>query len=176
MLILSGFSLRGQSYPNHGLVLRDDIGETDNTDLDPNNGLHCISFSGCCNKSVPLSQRGEFVFPGGATQVPTMGSVGTTGYYRNRGNDQIFLNRLSTGTIQGIFECQIRTQSTQTMYDSFYIGVYDADSGKHLVLHSHYVQGVVIAIHVPSVLSPAICGFDPVSINLESGLSQPYTV
>ena len=121
------------SYPNHGLVLRDDIGETDNNNLNPNNGLHCVSFSGCCNSSS--SQRGEFVFPGG-TLVPTLGNVGNTGYYRNRQSDRIFLNRQPTGTIQGIFECRIRTEPSQTMYDSFYIGVYDTESGKCLVLCS----------------------------------------
>ena len=123
--------MKGQSYPNHGLVLRDDIGETDNIDLNPNNALHCISFPGCCdNTSVASSQRGEFVFPGGTTPVPTLGRVGDTGYYRNRQGDRVLLNRQPTGTIQGIFECRIRTESTQTTYDLFYIGVYDVDSGK----------------------------------------------
>ena len=114
-------------------MLRDDIRETDNTDLNPNNGLHCMSFSGCCVNPVPSLQRGEFVFPGGATLVPILGGVGDTGYYRNRRDDRIFLNRQPTGMIQGLFECRIRTEPSQTMYDSFYIGVYDADSGECLV-------------------------------------------
>ena len=126
----TGFSLGGQSYPNHGLVLREDIGETDSSDLDPNNGLHCISFSGCCVSPVATGQRGEFYFPDSTLQVPILGNVGSNGYYRNRAADRIILNRQSSGTITGIFECRIRTESSQTSYQLFYIGVYDADSGE----------------------------------------------
>ena len=82
-IFLLGFSLGGQSYPNHGLVLREDIGEIDTSDLDPNNGLNCISFSGCCDSGL----RGEFYFPGSTIQVPVMGNVGSNGYYRNRAAD-----------------------------------------------------------------------------------------
>ena len=63
-------------------------------------------------------------------QVPTLGNIGSNGYYRNRAADRIFLNRQSSGTITGIFECRIRTESSQTSYQLFYIGVYDADSGE----------------------------------------------
>ena len=128
-----GFSLRGRSYPNHGLVLRDDIGETVITNMvrDPDSGLHCISdFSPCCDSSVAREQRGEFLFPDGTTQVPIESGASFSGYYRTRAADRIFLNRLSFGTVQGIFQCQIRNEPTQTSFDLFYIGVYDADSGK----------------------------------------------
>ena len=58
-----GFSLKGQSYPNHGLVLIDDIRETDTNDLDPNDGLHCVSdLTDCCTSGDRLL-RGEFDFP-----------------------------------------------------------------------------------------------------------------
>ena len=70
------------------------------------------------------------MFPDGTTQVPIESGAGSSGYYRTRAADRVFLNRLSSGTIQGIFQCQIRNEPTQTSYDLFYIGVYDADSGK----------------------------------------------
>ena len=127
--LLAGFSLRDQSYPNHGLVTREDVGETDTRDFDPDNGLHCIGFDGCCVSSAPADQRGQFVFPGGTSYVPIESNIGTTGYYRTRGDDRIFLHRRG-GTIQGIFQCLIRSESSQTMHDTFYIGVYDADSGQ----------------------------------------------
>ena len=63
-------------------------------------------------------------------QVPILGNVGSNGYYRNRAADRIILNRRSSGTITGIFECRIRTESSQTSYQLFYIGVYDVDSGE----------------------------------------------
>ena len=130
-IVLTGFSLRGQTYPNHGLVLRETIGETDNSDLDPNNGLNCVSFSGCCVGPVPASQRGEFYFPGSTNPVPVLDSIGSSGYYRNRASDRVILNRRSPdGTTTGIFECRIRTDSSQTELQTFYIGVYDAGAGE----------------------------------------------
>ena len=120
-----GFSIGGQTYPNHGLVLISDIGE-DNSD--PGNQLHCVSdLHTCC--SGLSSFRGEFDFPDG-TQVPTMGAA-TQGYYRNRGlSDRIFLNRQSSGTTQGLFRCRIVTSQTSVSLPAeFYIGVYDTNSG-----------------------------------------------
>ena len=126
---IPGFSLRGQSYPNHGLVLIDDIGETDSTDRDPDNGLHCVSdLSTCC--SAGSAFRGDFDFPNG-TEVPvsvTMMMMNV--YYRNREADRIFLNRRPGGTTQGLFWCRIVTSQTSTTSPAeLYIGVYSADSG-----------------------------------------------
>ena len=124
----TGFSLNGQLYPNHGLVTREEIGETDSNDLDLNDGLNCIGFDGCCVSTAPADQRGQFVLPGTTTTVPILSSIGSTGYFRSRGSDRIFLNRRG-GSAQGVFQCLIRTDSSQTTYDTFYIGVYDANSG-----------------------------------------------
>ena len=98
--------------------------------MNPDSRLHCIGFDGCCVSPVPSSQRGEYVIPGTTTNVPTLDNIGAAGYYRNRRNDRIFLNRRG-GTTQGIFQCQIRTEPTQTMLQTFYIGVYDAGSGEN---------------------------------------------
>ena len=77
-----------------------------------------------------MEQRGEFYFPGSTIQVPLLGNVGSNGYYRNRAADRVILNRQLSGTITGIFECRIMTESSQTSYQLFYIGVYDTDSGE----------------------------------------------
>ena len=69
------------------------------------------------------------------TNVPVLDTIGASGYYRNRRSDRIFLNRRG-GTTQGIFQCQIRTESTQTILQTFYIGVYDAGSGENDCIYS----------------------------------------
>ena len=116
------FSLRGQSYPNHGLVLINDIGETYYTH---SSGLNCVSdLVGCCSSGL----RGEFKFPDGSW-VPILASA-RNGYYRNRAADRIILNRRVDGVIQGLFQCLIRTQASSTEYQEFYIGVYDENSGE----------------------------------------------
>ena len=100
------------------------MGETDWIDLDPNNGLNCISdLTDCCSSGL----RGEFDFPDGS-MVPTLGSI-RNGYYRKRAVDRIILNRRTEGTLQGLFQCRIRTQASQSDYQEFYIGVYDENSG-----------------------------------------------
>ena len=122
VLTSAGFSLRGQSYPNHGLVLIDQIGVTDSTD---DNGLSCESdLTDCCSSGL----RGEFDFPDGST-VPRLGDI-RNGYYRTRSTDRITLNRQADGTAQGLFQCRIRTVASQAAYEEFYIGVYDENSGE----------------------------------------------
>ena len=62
-------------------------------------------------------------------------SLLTDGYYRNRAADRIFLNRQSTATIQGLFRCRIVTSQTSAVSPAqLYIGVYDANSGKLVLL------------------------------------------
>ena len=118
-----GFSLRDQSYPNHGLVLIDEIGESNQTH---SNGLNCVSdLSTCCSSGL----RGEFDFPDGS-MVPIMGSI-RNGCYRTRETDRIILNCRSEGTVQGLFQCRIRTVASPTEYEEFYIGVYDGSSGEY---------------------------------------------
>lgn len=112
------------SYPNHGLVLLDDVGETRNgTD----NALYCVSdLSNCC--APDSSFRGEFHFPHGSV-VPALNDVGNSGYYQTRAADRIGLNRMPTGTTTGIFHCRILTQANKP--EDLYIGVYDADHGNN---------------------------------------------
>ena len=73
--------------------------------------------------------RGDFDFPDGTT-VPAIGQS-RNGYYRSRATDRITLNRRQEGTVQqGLFRCRIRTQSSPSLLQKFYIGVYDAGSGE----------------------------------------------
>ena len=119
-----GFSLRRQSYPNHGLVLIDDLGETNTS-----SALNCISdLADCCSSG---SMRGEFDFPDGS-EVPRLDGI-RNGYYRNRGVDRIFLNRRPEATVQGLFQCRIITQASPSAYQEFYIGVYDGNSGEYIM-------------------------------------------
>ena len=130
MAVTPGFSLRGQVYPNHGLVLIDEIGVTDSTD---DNSLSCVSdLTDCCSSANAADERGEFDFPDGSV-VPTLGDI-RNGYYRNRGVDRIFLNRRPEGTAQGLFQCRIRTVASQAAYEEFYIGVYDENSGEFRIV------------------------------------------
>ena len=88
----------------------------------------------CCSSGRQF--RGEFDFPDG-TQVPTflVEQMTMGGYYRNRDLDRIFLNRHSTGTTQGLFRCRIVTSQTSAVSPAqLYIGVYDANSGKLVLL------------------------------------------
>ena len=130
MAVTSGFSLRGQSYPNHGLVLIDDIGETDET---RDRGLNCLSdLTDCCSSANAQDDRGEFDFPDGST-VPFLGNI-RNGYYRIRSTTQITLNRRPEGTAQGLFQCRIRTVASPDAYEEFYIGVYDENSGEFRIV------------------------------------------
>jgi hypothetical protein len=127
MAVTPAFSLRGQSYPNHGLVLIDDIGETNETSGD--GSLNCVSdLTTCCSDGL----RGDFHFPDGSV-VSTLRNI-RSGYYRNRGMDRIFLNRRPEGTAQGLFQCRIRTVASPNEYQEFYIGVFDENSGEYRII------------------------------------------
>ena len=94
-----GFYLDGVRYPDGSTVLRTDIG----TGAD---ALLCTTDrEGCCN--VIPNRDGEFYFPNN-TRVPTLGGVGSSGYYRDRGFQLIRLNRQSeNGVVTGRFRCEI---------------------------------------------------------------------
>ena len=87
--------------------MRSDIGEGDDA-------LRCTTDrDGCCG--LP-NRAGDFFFPNN-DQVPTLGNVGRSGYYRDRGDQLIRLNRQSeNGVITGQFRCDIPSgTSTNSM-------------------------------------------------------------
>ena len=120
MHTVPGFSLRGVSYPNHGLVLLSEVGEG------ADNSLECVSDDTACCSSTS-SFRGEYYFPDDNV-IPIASQIGVGGYFRSRTNDRIRLNRRG-GTTTGLFRCRIRTQAN-TNGENLYIGVYDESSGE----------------------------------------------
>ena len=91
------FSLGGRTYPNNSPVLLWDVGEGDDA-------LMCLTDSPqCC--STPPNRHGEFYYPSGE-KVLTLGSG--DGFYRNRGDQLIRLNRKEGVTSPiGRFHCQL---------------------------------------------------------------------
>ena len=85
-------------------MLREDIGEGDSA-------LLCTTdIVECCTNRI-----GEFYFPNG-TQVPVLNNIGSSGYYRNRDDRLIRLNRQSpAGVLTGKFRCEIPAGSNTLM-------------------------------------------------------------
>ena len=88
-------------------MLRSDIGEGDDA-------LQCTTDRVACCR-LP-NRAGNFFFPNG-DQVPVVGNLGSSGYYRDRGDQLIRLNRQSeNGVIIGQFRCEIPSgTSTNSM-------------------------------------------------------------
>ena len=99
-----GFYLNGVHYPDGSTVLRTDIGEGADT-------LQCTTDRLACCGTVP-NRAGQFYFPNN-TQVPTIGIISSSGYYRDRDDQLIRLNRQSqNGVITGQFRCEIPSGTT----------------------------------------------------------------
>ena len=109
-----GFYLNGVHYPDGSTVLRTDIGEGDDA-------LQCTTDRvACCD--LP-NRAGQFYFPND-DQVPTLGGVGTSGYYRDRDDQLIRLNRQSdNGVITGQFRCEIPSGTSTDSVLSINIGM-----------------------------------------------------
>ena len=99
-----GFYLKGVPHPDGSTVLRTDIGEGDDA-------LQCTTDrEGCCY--IFPNRVGQFFFPN-TVQVPTLGNIGSSGYYRNRDVQLIRLNRQSpNGVTTGRFRCEIPSGTT----------------------------------------------------------------
>ena len=103
-------SLKGVVYPNNSHVLITNIGESNNSVSPPpnsNNGLQCITDRRPCCQS-PLNRAGDWFYPNGSV-VPTA-QVGTTTFYRNRGDDgTVNLNRVNSDVMMptGRFCCVV---------------------------------------------------------------------
>ena len=120
-----GFSLNGVTYLDGSTVLREDIGEG-------NYALLCTTDRGDCCNTVPTS-AGQFFFPNGF-QVPILGDVGSSGYYRTRGDQLIRLNRQSpNGVITGQFRCEI-PPSTTTTVSVIYINIGNKSLEQYVII------------------------------------------
>ena len=82
-------------------MLRTDIGEGDNA-------LQCTTDSTTCcrNREGGEIRAGDFHFPVSDITVPPLIAI-TNGYYRDRGSQHIRLHRQPSGTITGLFRCNI---------------------------------------------------------------------
>ena len=90
-----GFFINEVAFANGSSILREDIGE-DAT------ALRCTTDSTTCCLET---RSGEFYFPDGTPLL----NCASRGYYRSRGSQYVELNRQSTGTIVGMFRCEIPT-------------------------------------------------------------------
>ena len=91
------FSVNDRTYPNNSVISLWNIGENDKA-------LFCITdYTQCC--SVLPFRQGEFYYPNGER----VGTLGTgDGMYRNRGNQEIRLNRKKGVTSPtGRFRCEL---------------------------------------------------------------------
>ena len=125
ILVLVALVLNGTVIPNHGLVLLEDIGESDAA-------LLCTTdLVACCRRydTGYYSPLGNWFFPN-RTALPNM-IIDAQGlmweFYRNRGQSVVRMNR-RRGGVNGIYRCAIPDQSGNTQ--SLYVGVYTRNTGK----------------------------------------------
>ena len=98
-LVVSGlrFSVDGRTYPNNSVTSLWNVGENDKA-------LSCITDYAQCCSAFPYRQ-GEFYYPNGE-RVRILGTG--DGMYRNRGNQEIRLNRKKDVTFPfGRFRCEL---------------------------------------------------------------------
>ena len=116
-------SLNGRYIPNHGYVMIDDIGGTDDTALICNtNRINNIP-----NPHGPNSGGNWFASDG--TQVGNLGTDDVPGFDRNRGPMMVRLHS-NTATVtpsEGIYYCVVEddTFADQTVY----VGLYNSGGG-----------------------------------------------
>ena len=112
--------LNGTVIPNHGLVLLEDIGESDAQSL-----LCLTNRTDCCRPpQSPGSEIGNWFFPNGS-HVLSMGDEWD--FYANRGPSVVRMHR-RRGGVTGIYSCKIPDDNAEIQI--FYIGVYTNNTGK----------------------------------------------
>ena len=105
------FSVGGRTYPNNSVISLWNVGEDDKA-------LFCITdYIQCC--SMPPYRQGEFYYPSGER----VGILATgDGMYRNRGNQEIRLNRKKdVMSPTGRFRCDL--PNTDGIIQSIYINL-----------------------------------------------------
>jgi len=117
------FSLNGATYQNNSLVTLEDIGENDTA-------LLCMThLTTCCRRSDSSGfVLGNWKFPN-KTDVPSSSRMWD--FYRARGQMVVRLYRRRGGE-EGIYHCEI--PDTMNVTQTIYIGVYNTNTGKVLVI------------------------------------------
>ena len=101
-------SLKGVVYANNSVIPITEIGETDTSMPDSNNGLQCITDRMPCCQSI-ANRFGQWQFPN-KTNVGISGTTAAS-FYRNRGDDgTVNLNRVDDSVTMptGQFCCIVR--------------------------------------------------------------------
>ena len=110
-------------------MILEDIGEGDGA-------LLCITnYSACCRPPYTgdmESALGNWYFPNG-TRLPSLAAIADErwDFYMNRGQMVVRLHR-RRGGVEGIYHCEI--PDTMNVTQTIYIGVYNANTGKVLVI------------------------------------------
>ena len=125
--------MNGAIIPNHGFILLDSIGES-------NESLLCLTdFPACCraNYTDDKGHLGDWFFPN-ETMVPNMVlSMGDEWeFYRTRGRMMVFLHR-RRGGVNGIYHCMVPDQSGDQL--RLYVGVYTSNTGRYFQDHHKYI-------------------------------------
>ena len=116
--------LNGTVIPNHGLVLLEDIGESDAQSL-----LCLTNRTDCCQPpQSPGGEIGNWFFPNGS-QVLNMGDGWD--FYRNRGPSVVRMHR-RRGGVTGIYYCKIPDDNAGVQI--LYVGVYTNTAGQLTLL------------------------------------------
>ena len=122
------FSLNGTIYQNNSIVTLEDIGEGDDDVL-----LCRTDITDCCRPPY-TDNYGNWFFPNG-TRVPSAGNQ--QDIYRTRGWRAVHLHRRRGGE-EGIYRCAIPVPQSdaEDVTQTIYIGVYNANTGKTLLINS----------------------------------------
>ena len=118
--------LNGTVIPNHGLVLLEDIGESDAQSL-----LCLTNRTDCCQPpQSPGGEIGNWFFPNGS-QVFNKGDGWD--FYTNRGPSVVRMHR-RRGGVTGVYRCKIPNRNGTNIV--LYIGVYTNNTGQLTFLHT----------------------------------------
>ena len=114
-------SLTGTLIPNHGYVMIDDIGSTDNT------ALLCHTN----HRASGGNSGGDWFAPDGK-KVGGISSTTVPGFGRNRGDMVVRLRRNSdTEPEEGIYHCVV--EDADDMPQTVYVGLYNSGGGKSIL-------------------------------------------
>ena len=152
--------LNGTVIPNHGLILLEDIGESDAQSL-----LCLTNHTDCCQ----CPAIGHWYFPN-ATYVPNkiINDYNLQwDFYRNRGPSVVRMHR-RRGGVTGVYRCKIPNRNGTNIV--LYIGVYTNNTGQLTFLHTsascklscfHLTSGAVVVSFIQFQLTSELNATTP---------------
>ena len=125
-------SFRGETLPNHGYVVIDDVGRPDEHG-GAGEGVQCHTDLATCCSGAQGMHRGDWYFPNGARLPFTAGDINT---FEARTESRVELrhNRGTELPPEGIYRCNIATiavhdDDDESVGEAVYIGVYARGRG-----------------------------------------------